>query len=325
MSRYLITGIAGFMGSSIAHECVASGHEVRGIDNLSTGSIDNIADISEIEFYRGNVTDRRLLREICKDVDVIFHYAAFPSVNGVVADPLTSHTTNVDGTLHLLLEASRRGVRRVIFAASASAYGQSALQPTRETMLPKPLTLFATQKVINEYYMKYFAASCGVETVSLRYFNVFGPRQVASSPFYTPIAHLITSILSDKAPEIPGDGRQELDFTYIDDAVQANMLAALAPSEAINGRVFNIASGHRHTLLDSYKIIADAMQFEREPKFLSYPKWEFQSSLADIKNASELLHYHPRVPFRSGLEQTVEWYRDSRHRHCRVAVSSLPF
>lgn len=302
------------MGSSLAHECIARGYDVRGLDNLCTGTIDNIADIREIEFYRGNLTDRRLLREICKDMEIIFHYAAFPSVEGLATDPLASHATNVDGTLNLLIEACRRGVRRVIFAASSAAYGCSEVQPACETMLPVPATLYATQKLANEYYMQCFARNYGVETVSLRYFNVFGPRQTAYSPHSTVIAHFITSMLSSQAPEIFGDGRQSRDFTFIDDVIEANMLAASAAPEAVNGKVFNIASGITHTLLEVYQVIAEVLRFTQEPRFLPGPAGSILHSQADISSAYKYLGCRPRIPFRIGVEQTINWYRSNRHR-----------
>lgn len=321
MPRVLITGIAGFIGSFLAHECVARGYEVRGIDNLCTGNLANIADaIEDIEFYRGNLTDRRLLRRLCTDVEIIFHQAALPSVAASIADPLTSHLANVDGTLNLLLEAKRQGVRRVVYAASSAAYGDSEILPKHEAMLPVPISPYAIQKLTGEYYMQCFARVYGVETVSLRYFNVFGPRQPAHSPYSGVLARFITSMLSDKAPEIYGDGTQSRDFTFIDDVVEANLLAASADAAAVSGGVFNIACGERHTLLETYQIIANALHFTRGPKFLPARKGDIQHSLADISRARQHLGYEPHAAFLTGLERTIEWYRDEMRRSAELTA-----
>ncbi len=321
MPRVLITGIAGFIGSSIAHECAARGYDVRGIDNLCTGSIDNFADIEEIEFYKGSLADRRLLRELCRVVYIIFHHAALPSVAGSIADPVATHMVNVDGTLNLLLEAKRRGVRRVIYAASSAAYGNSPCQPKSEDMLPAPISPYAIQKLASEHYMRCFAEIYGMETVSLRYFNVFGPRQPANSAYSGVLARFITTMLSDGTPEIYGDGTQSRDFTFIDDVVEANMLAASAPYEAINGKVFNIARGEAHTLLETYQIIADLLHFNGRPRFLPAREGDIQHSQADITSARKHLGYKPRTSFRIGLERTVDWYRDQRHRYAELFAS----
>ena len=321
MPKVLITGIAGFIGSALAHECVARGYNVRGIDNLCAGNIDNIADIEEIEFYKGSLADRRLLRELCRDVEIIFHQAAIPSVAESIADPLMTHMTNLNGTLNLLMEAQRQGVRRVIYAASSAAYGDSASMAKSETMLPEPISPYAIQKLAGEYYMQCFAHIYGIETVSLRYFNVFGPRQQANSAYSGVLARFITSMLSDVTPEIYGTGTQSRDFTFINDVVEANMLAASAYSEAVNGRVFNIACGESHTLLETYKIVADILNFTRSPKFLPARSGDIQHSQADISSARKHLGYEPRTSFRIGLERTIDWYRDERHRSVELVAS----
>lgn len=314
MSKVLITGIAGFIGSALAHECAARGYEVRGIDNLCVGSLDNILDIEEIEFYRGSLTNRRLLRNLCADVDIIFHHAALASVAGSIEDPATSHIANLDGTLNLLLEARRQGVRRVIYASSSAAYGDSVVLPKAEGMLPKPISPYAIQKLAGEHYMRCFAGIYGIETVSLRYFNVFGPRQSASSAYSGVLARFITSMLKGVVPEIYGDGTQSRDFTFIDDVVEANMLAAAADTEKVSGQVFNIACGQRHSLLETYSILSDIIHFKKAPKFLQARPGDIRHSQADISRAQEYLGYEPRISFRDGLERTVEWYRDQRHR-----------
>lgn len=320
--KVLITGIAGFVGSALAHECAARGYEVRGIDNLCTGSLDNIADIEEIEFFRGSLTNRRLLRNLCTDVDIVFHQAALTSVAGSIEDPATSHIANSDGTLNLLLEARRQGVRRIIYASSSGVYGHSDVLPKTETMLPVPMSPYAVQKLSGEYYMQCFARVYGMETVSLRYFNVFGPRQPANSPYSGVLARFITSMLGDVAPDIYGDGTQSRDFTFIDDVVRATMLAAEADTAEIRGQVFNIASGHRHSLLETYSILSEIISFKKDPKFLPARPGDIRQSQADISRARAHLGFEPQVTFRDGLDRTVEWYRDARHRGARpIAIA----
>lgn len=314
MRKVLITGIAGFIGSALAHECAARGYEVRGIDNLSDGNLDNLADIEEIEFYRGSLTNRRLLRQVCAEVDTVFHQAALASVAGSIEDPIASHVANLDGTLNLLLEAQRQGVRRVIYASSSAAYGDSESLPKSELMRPVPISPYAIQKLAGEYYMQCFARLYGLETVSLRYFNVFGPRQSAHSAYSGVLARFITSMLAGVSPEIFGDGTQSRDFTFVDDVVAANMLAASAEASEVSGEVFNIACGQRHTLLETYEIVADLVHFSGLPKFLPERPGDIRHSEADISRAREVLRYGPRVSFRSGLERTIAWYQDERHR-----------
>lgn len=314
MRKVLITGIAGFIGSALAHECAARGYEVCGIDNLSGGDVDNIADIQEIEFYRGSLTNRRLLRHLCEGVDTIFHHAALPSVAGSIEDPAASHVANLDGTLNLLLEARRQGVRRVVYASSSAAYGDSEILPKAETMLPEPISPYAIQKLSGEYYMRCFARLYGMETVSLRYFNVFGPRQSADSPYSGVLARFINAMLSDASPEIYGNGTQSRDFVFIDDVVEANMLAASAPAAAVSGEVFNIARGERHNLMETYEILADILQFRGLPKFLPARPGDIRHSEADISRARAHLGYAPKISFRSGLERTIAWYQAARFR-----------
>jgi len=314
MPRVLITGIAGFIGSAIAHECATRGYEIRGIDNLTTGSIDNIADIEEIEFYRGSLTNRRLLRTACEGVDIVFHQAALASVAGSIEDPASSHITNLDGTLNLLLEAEGQGVKRVVYASSSAVYGDSLALPKSEKMLPEPISPYAVQKLAGESYMRCFTQIYGMETVSLRYFNVFGPRQPAWSPYSGVLARFITSMLAAIAPQIYGSGDQSRDFVYIDDVVEANMRAALADASKVSGKVFNIACGQRHTLLDIYAMLSDLLRFNGSPNFLPSRPGDIRHSEADISRARKDLEYEPRVSFRHGLERTIEWYRGERHR-----------
>lgn len=314
MPRVLITGIAGFIGSAIAHECASRGYEIRGIDNLTTGSIDNIADIEEIEFYRGSLTNRRLLRKACDGVDIVFHQAALASVAGSIEDPASSHVTNLDGTLNLLLEAQKQGVKRVVYASSSAVYGDSAALPKSERMLPAPISPYAVQKLSGEYYMRCFAQVYGMETVSLRYFNVFGPRQPAGSPYSGVLARFITSMLAGVAPNVFGDGTQSRDFIYVDDVVEANMRAAFVDATKANGSVFNVGRGQRYALLEVYAILSDCLKFKDAPGFLPARAGDIRHSEADISRAREELRYEPRVSFREGLERTIEWYLGERYR-----------
>jgi len=314
MPRVLITGIAGFIGSAIAHECATRGYEIRGIDNLTTGNIDNIADIEEIEFYRGSLTNRRLLRTVCAGVDIVFHQAALASVAGSIEDPASSHITNLDGTLNLLLEAQREGVKRVVYASSSAVYGDSTALPKSERMLPDPISPYAVQKLSGEYYMRTFAQIHGMETVCLRYFNVFGPRQSAHSSYSGVLARFITSMLAGVVPEIYGNGSQSRDFVYVDDVVEANMRAALADPAKASGEVFNIARGQSHALLETYGILSDHLHFKDGPEFRPARPGDIHHSEADISRARKELGYEPRVTFQDGLERTIEWYRGERHR-----------
>jgi UDP-glucose 4-epimerase len=322
MSRVLITGVAGFIGSSLAHECAARGYDVRGVDNLSAGTLDNISDIEEIEFYKGSLSDRRLLRHLCTDVDIVFHQAALPSITRSVADPHAYHVANLDGTLNLLLEAQRQGVRRVVYATSSSVYGNAPTVPNAEWMLPMPISPHAIQKLAGEHYMRCFARLYGMETVSLRYFNVFGPRQSAGSAYSAVLARFITSMLSDITPEIYGDGTQTRDFNYIDNVIEATVAAATANGDTVSGKVFNIASGESRTLLDTYKTVAELLHFERPPKFAALRKGDIVNSQADITLARKHLGYTPRVGFRDGLRRSIDWYRDGRRRPSELFASA---
>ena len=244
MARYLITGIAGFIGSSLAHALVEQGHEVCGIDNLSTGNLDNLADIRHaISFQEMDLQDVAGIKAACEGVDYILHQGALASVPRSVKDPLTSHESNINGTLNLLIAARDAKVRRIVYAASSSAYGDQPTQPKQEDMLPRPLSPYAVQKLTCEYYIQSFYRAYGLEGVCLRYFNIFGPRQAADSPYSGVIAQFTYKMMAGETPTIFGDGLTSRDFNYIDNAVSANLLACLAPSEVATGRVFNIGTG----------------------------------------------------------------------------------
>lgn len=320
MSTILVTGAAGFIGSSLVREFAARGYEVRGIDNLATGRMANLDGvIDQIAFRQGDICDRELIRELCDGVDAVFHEAALPSVPKSVLDPVGSHQANINGTLSVLMAARDAGVRRVIYAASSSAYGESPTLPKREDMATAPISPYAVQKLAGELYMKAFARVYGMETVCLRYFNVFGPSQAADSTYSGVLAKFITLMLSGVSPVIYGDGGQSRDFTYIDNVVQANLLAATAPAQEVSGKAYNVACGRRFSLLETYYLIADMIGFKKQPLFASPRKGDIQHSLADIVQAERDLGYRPIVGFEEGLRRTINWYARQLDTHSELA------
>ena len=309
MARYLITGIAGFIGSTLAHALVERGDEVRGIDNLSTGSLDNLAGIAErIDFRQMDLQDAAGMKSACEGVEYILHQAALASVPRSVKDPLGSHQSNLNGTLNLLIAARDAKVRRIVYAASSSAYGDQPTQPKQEEMPPLPLSPYAVQKLACEYYLQAFYRSYGLEGICLRYFNVFGPRQAADSPYSGVIAQFITKMMAGETPTIFGDGMTSRDFTYIDNAVSANLLACEAPSSVATGRVFNIGTGKSHTLNEVYTTIAGLLGFTGKPIYGPPRAGDIRHSLADISRAGKELGYQPKAHFHDGLQKTVAWY-----------------
>src|SRR5882672_7224958 len=265
MARYLITGVAGFIGSSLARALMHN-HEVRGIDNFATGRRENIVGIvREIDFREVDLLDLDALRNACTGIDYVLHQAAVPSVPKSVADPSGSNRANVDGTVNLLIAARDAKVKRVVYAASSSAYGNQPTLPKIESMVPDPISPYAVAKLAGELYMKSFYRCYGLETVSLRYFNVFGPRQDPSSQYSAVLAKFISLMLNNRQPTIYGDGEQSRDFTYIDNVVQANLKACAAPAEKAAGRVFNIACGQRFTLNETCTILQELIGYAGEP------------------------------------------------------------
>jgi len=315
MSRYLITGIAGFIGSTLAHELVKQGHEVRGIDNLSTGTLDNLADIRHaVDFEQMDLQNVAGMKAACDGVDYILHQGALASVPRSVKDPVTSHESNINGTLNLLVAARDAKVRRIVYAASSSAYGDQPTQPKQEDMSPRPLSPYAVQKLTCEYYIQSFYRSYGLEGVCLRYFNIFGPRQAADSPYSGVIAQFTYKMMAGETPTIFGDGLTSRDFNYVDNAVSANLLACLAPSEVATGRVFNIGTGKSHTLNEVYATIADQLGFAAKPNYGPAREGDIKHSLADISRATKELGYQPKFHFHDGLRKTVDWYVAERDK-----------
>jgi nucleoside-diphosphate-sugar epimerase len=310
MAVYLITGIAGFIGSSLAQTLLQRGEQVRGIDNLSTGRRDNLAQmLGQIEFHEADILDLDAIKLACAGVDYVLHQAAIPSVPKSVLDPIGSNRANVDGTVNVLVAARDARVKRVIYAASSSAYGDTPTLPKHESMTPDPISPYAVAKLASERYMISFYRCYGLETVALRYFNIFGPRQDPSSPYSGVLAKFITLMLAGRQPTIYGDGEQSRDFTYIDNAVEANLLACKAPATQVAGKVFNVATGRRVTLNETFKLLQALTSYSGSPIYGAERKGDIKHSLADISAAEEHLGYRPKVSFENGLGQTVHWYR----------------
>jgi len=309
MAKYLVTGIAGFIGSSIAHELVSRGETVRGLDDFSTGKPENIQDIrNDLDFRQASLLDEAALASACKGIDYVIHQAALPSVPKSVAEPQLTHAVNVNGTLNLLIAARDAGVKRVVYAASSSAYGESEVLPKQEAMIPRPISPYAVQKLTGEYYMQTFSAVYGLETVSLRYFNIFGPRQDANSQYSAVLAKFITQMQQGEAPTIFGDGEQSRDFTYVANAVQANLKACAVPAKDVSGKVFNIATGSRSSLNQTFEMLRKIIGFSGAAKFAPARTGDVKHSLADIALAQKHLGYSAGVSFEEGLRRTVEWY-----------------
>jgi UDP-N-acetylglucosamine/UDP-N-acetyl-alpha-D-glucosaminouronate 4-epimerase len=310
MALYLITGIGGFIGSSLARALLSRGEQVRGVDNFSTGKRENITEILDrINFREADILNLDAMRKACLGVDYVLHQAAIPSVPKSVLDPLGSNRANVDGTVNILVASRDAEVKRVVYAASSSAYGDTPTLPKHEAMSPDPISPYAVAKLASEHYMISFHRCYGLETVSLRYFNIFGPRQDPSSPYSGVLAKFITAMLRGEQPTIFGDGEQSRDFTYIDNAVEANLLACKVPSAKAAGQVFNVATGRRVTLNETFKLLQGLTSYTGQPKYAPEREGDIKHSLADISKAEAGLGYKPTVNFEEGLRRTVDWYR----------------
>jgi len=308
MSCYLVTGGAGFIGSNIAEQLLARGEEVRILDNFSTGSHENIEHLEGADVFETDLCQLDAVREAVQGADYVLHHAAIPSVPRSVADPAATNRSNTDGTLNLLLASRDAGVKRVVFAASSSAYGNQPALPKAESQLPDPLSPYAVTKLAGEYYCKVFHEVYGLETISLRYFNVFGPRQDPASQYAAVIPIFITSMLKGERPTIFGDGEQSRDFSYIENVVHANVLAATTPG-AGNGRAVNVACGERQTLNELVQMLNELLGTQIAPRYADPRPGDVRHSHADISLARALLGYEPCVRFREGLRRTVEWYK----------------
>lgn len=310
-SRFLITGGAGFIGSHLAATLLARGHRVRVLDNFATGRRENLAAIGgPVELIEGSVADEDACRRACDGVDYVLHQAAIPSVPRSVREPVPSHVTNVTGTLYLLEAARAAGVKRVVYAASSSAYGDCPHERKREDIAPEPLSPYAAMKLAGEHYLRAWHSVYGLETVSLRYFNVFGPRQDPQSEYAAVIPRFIVKMMRGERPTIYGDGLQSRDFTFVENNVEANLLACTAPGAA--GQVFNIACGKSYTLLDLVAAINGALGTAIDPIHEPARTGDVRHSLADIGAAERALGFRPTVSFEEGLARTIESFRGSR-------------
>jgi len=310
MAKYLVTGAAGFIGSSLVHALLDLGAEVRGIDNFATGRRENLAEmLSRIDFREADLLDLDAMRDACAGVDYVLHEAAIPSVPKSVVDPLGSNRANVDGTVNILVAARDAKVKRVVYAASSSAYGDTPTLPKYEAMTPNPISPYAVAKLASELYMISFFRCYGLETVCLRYFNIFGPRQDPSSAYSGVLAKFSMQMLRGEQPTIFGDGETSRDFTYIDNAVSANLLACSAPAAECAGRVFNCATGRRITLNETFEALKPLTGYKGTVKYGLERGGDIKHSLADISQAQKHLGYKVLVNFEDGLRRTVEWYK----------------
>ena len=314
MSKYLVTGAAGFIGRSIARQLLQNGATVRGLDNFSTGKRENLEGLTGLEFIEGDITHRATVNRACQGVDVIFHEAALASVPRSVADPVPTNDSNVTGTVELLQAARQANVRRIVYAGSSSAYGDTPTLPKREDMLPNPVSPYAVSKLAAEYYMSCFHAVYGLETVTIRYFNVFGPHQDPSSQYSGVLAKFIPMMLKGQAPTIHGDGEQSRDFTFIENVVNGNLLAASAPAERVAGKVFNVATGTRISLNQTVELLREMTGYQGPVHHGPERAGDVKHSLADISLATQFLGYKPAVSFAEGLRRTVAWYRTTLER-----------
>src|SRR5882762_2929070 len=308
----LVTGGAGFIGSHIVDALIARGARVRVVDNLSTGHLRNLEAVKgKIEFIEGDLADESVAHRAVADVELVFHEAALPSVPRSVYNPRETHLASVEATFNLLLAAKEKGVRRLIYAASSSAYGDQPTLPKVESMRPEPLSPYAAAKLVGEYYCQVFTRSYNFETICLRYFNVFGPRQDPGSPYSGVVSRFIDSLTKGERPVIYGDGEQTRDFTYISNAVDANLLAAEA--EKGIGEVINIANGEQVSINELFGRLKEVTgRDDIEPEYKEARTGDILHSLADINRARELLGYAPKVGLVPGLQETAEWFGRSQ-------------
>lgn len=317
MRTFLVTGGAGFIGSHIAETLVERGDKVRVLDNLSTGHFSNMDNFRDrIEFVEGDLIDAKTVAEVVEGVDCIFHQAALASVPRSVEAPLDTNAACVTGTVTLLDAAHRAGVRRLVYAASSSAYGDQPTSSKRETDLPAPISPYGAAKVAGEYYCRAFTATYGFETVCIRYFNVFGPRQDPNSPYSAVIPRFITAMLSGSQPVIYGDGRQSRDFTFVANVVHANLLAADAKNVA--GRMFNVANGRSTDLLTLIDVLNRLLGTDVKPEHAPPRPGDVRESLADISQARNLLGYEPVTDFQEGLRRSIDYYRGLAERGTKM-------
>jgi nucleoside-diphosphate-sugar epimerase len=312
MAKYLVTGGAGFIGSNLARFILDKGHQVVILDNFATGKRENIVEIMDrITFIEGDIRDRRAADKAIAGCAAIFHEAALGSVPRSVEDPVTSHDVNVNGTVTMLEAARAAGVKRLIFAASSSAYGNQPLSPKHEGMVPAPISPYAANKIACEAYLQAYAAAYGMETLCLRYFNVFGPRQDPFGAYAAVIPAFVSRILHHQSPEIFGDGEQSRDFCYIDNVCHANWLAANAPAKVCHGQALNIACNHSTTLNQIVALLQKLLATEIKPTYKPTRLGDVKDSLADFTLAKNTIGYEPKVFFEQGLTKAIDWYREN--------------
>ena len=315
MANYLVTGAAGFIGRSIAAALLKRGDNVRGVDSFITGKRANLTGLEAMEFIDGDLADPAVCAKACAGVEVVFQEAALASVPRSVADPAATNRNCVDATVNLLVAARAAGARRVMYAGSSSVYGDTPTLPKREDMLPNPISPYAVAKLAGEHYMSAFTRVYGLETVTLRYFNVFGPFQDPTSHYSGVLAIFCRKLLAGEQPTIYGDGEQSRDFTFIENVVAANLLAADAPAEKVSGKMMNVATGAAVTLNQVFEILRELTGYSGNPAYAEPRSGDIKHSLADISRARELLGYVPRVDFREGIGRTVEWYKNMQPNH----------
>jgi UDP-glucose 4-epimerase len=309
MANFLVTGGAGFIGSHLAEELVRRGHRVRVADSLITGRRSNLSHLPDVEFLHGDLAEGDIARRAVKDMDYVLHQAAIPSVPRSVEDPVTSNRANIDAALNVLVAARDAGVKRVVYAGSSSAYGNQPTLPKVETMPTAPLSPYALQKLVTEQYCQLFSQLYGLETVTTRYFNVFGPRQDPSSPYSGVISLFISAMSAGKMPVIYGDGEQTRDFTYVGNVVDGVLRAAEAPN--VSGQVINVATGGRISLNQLFESVRQITGARGTPTYQPVRAGDVRDSQADISKARQLLGYSPVTSFDDGLARTVAWFRDS--------------
>ena len=315
MANYLVTGAAGFIGRSIAAALLKRGDNVRGVDSFITGKRANLTGLEAMEFIEGDLADPAVCAKACAGVEVVFHEAALASVPRSVADPAATNRNCVDATVNLLVAARAAGARRVMYAGSSSVYGDTPTLPKREDMLPNPISPYAVAKLAGEHYMSAFTRVYGLETVTLRYFNVFGPFQDPTSHYSGVLAVFCRKLLAGEQPTIYGDGEQSRDFTFIENVVAANLLAADAPAEKVSGKMMNVATSAAVTLNQVFEILRELTGYSGDPAYAEPRSGDIKHSLADISRARELLGYVPQFDFREGIGRTVEWYKTTQPNH----------
>jgi UDP-glucose 4-epimerase len=309
MNKYVITGGAGFIGSALARACVADGgHRVVVIDNLLTGHERNLEEVrSAIQFCRLDIRDYHAIAPVIRGADAVFHLAAIPSVPRSISDPVPSHEVNIDGTFQVLRAAAAGGVRRLVYAASSSAYGDTEVLPKSEDMMPRPKSPYAAQKLMGEYYASVFASCFNLETVSLRFFNVYGPRQDPSSPYSGVLSLFMRALIERRAPTIHGDGEQSRDFTYVDDVVALSLKAAAAPG--VSGNVYNAGNGNRYTLNRVWDELQKIEGVAIAPVYGPPRAGDVRDSQADTTAAVRDLGHAPAFSLQDGLRRTLQWYK----------------